>query len=93
MIDAVLDLPPEKRGAYMDHVSDGDPALRSDLERMLHESTLGDSLIDRAAAERFALLFEDLAGRVPDVLGDRIAEKGPDSRQDPTQKDHAQREM
>ena len=72
MIDAVLDLPPEKRGAYMDHVSDGDPALRSDLERMLHESTLGDSLIDRAAAERFALLFEDLAGRVPDVLGDRF---------------------
>ncbi|HEX6573384.1 MAG TPA: protein kinase [Gemmatimonadaceae bacterium] len=72
IIDAVLDLPPEKRPAYIDQVSDGDPALKADLERMLHESSIGDSLIDRAAAERFALLFEEVTGKLPDVLGDRF---------------------
>jgi serine/threonine-protein kinase len=72
LIDAALDLSPEERGRYIETVSAEDPALQADLERMLAECEKGDSLIDRAAAERFALLLEDAPRDLPAVPGDRF---------------------
>ena len=45
--------------------------MRAELERLLAECERGDSLIDRAATERFALLLED-GQELPRVLGDRF---------------------
>lgn len=69
-IDALLDLPLEERAAYMHRVSGDDLQMRGDLERLLAETRRGDSLIDRAATERFSLLLEDNRD-LPPVLGDR----------------------
>lgn len=72
LVDAALDLKPEDRDAYIERVSAGNPSLRSDLKRLIAESGRGDSLIDRAAAERFALLFDEESEKLPPVLSDRF---------------------
>ncbi|HUQ20594.1 MAG TPA: protein kinase [Gemmatimonadaceae bacterium] len=69
-IDSALDLPAGQRAEYIEQVCAGDPELRGELERLLAECERGDSLIDRAATERFSLLLEDRRP-MPRVLGDR----------------------
>src|SRR5512140_872234 len=72
LIDAALELSLEERRRYIETVCADDPSLRADLERLLAECEKSDSLIDRAAAERFALLLEDAPQDLPTVLGDRF---------------------
>jgi serine/threonine protein kinase/Flp pilus assembly protein TadD len=71
LLDAALDLPPEQRDAFVSVASAGDPALRADLERLLAESARADTLLDRAAGERFALLLEEAIQELSDALADR----------------------
>ncbi|HZJ01974.1 MAG TPA: protein kinase, partial [Gemmatimonadaceae bacterium] len=72
LVDAALDLQSEARQAYIERVSAGDSSLRSDLEHLIAECNRGDSLIDRAAAERFALLFDEESEKFPANLSDRF---------------------
>jgi serine/threonine-protein kinase len=72
LIDAAFELSPEERSRYIETVCADDPDLRADLERLLAEFEKSDSLIDRAATERFALLLEDTAQDLPAILGDRF---------------------
>lgn len=70
-IDAALDLEADQRPAYLERACAGDPQMRAQLEQLLADCERNDTLIDRAAAERFALLLEE--GReLPRVLGDRF---------------------
>ncbi len=72
LIDAALALTSEERPAYIERTCTGDPQLRAELDRLLAECERGDSLIDRAAAERFSILLAEDVERVPEVLGDRF---------------------
>jgi len=72
LIDAALELSSEERSRYIEMVCADDPALKADLERLLAECEKGDSLIDRAATERFALLLEEVPQDLPALLGDRF---------------------
>ncbi|MEO5589567.1 MAG: hypothetical protein ABIS03_08280, partial [Gemmatimonadaceae bacterium] len=72
LIDAALDLAPDKRADYLETTCTGDSQLRAELERLLAESERGDTLIDRAAAERFFLLLDEDPRELPRVLGDRF---------------------
>ncbi len=72
LIDQALELDTNERLAYVDSVSEGDPQLRADLTRLLSKTELGGSLLDRAAAERFALLLVEADERMPRTIGDRF---------------------
>jgi serine/threonine protein kinase/tetratricopeptide (TPR) repeat protein len=72
LLDAALDLSADERPFYIERIAADDPDLRSDLERLLSEWAPGDSLIDSAAAERFALLLDDNLPPLPGVLNDRF---------------------
>jgi serine/threonine-protein kinase len=72
LIDAVFELPPEERSSYVERVCADDPSLKVDLERFLAECEKGDSLIDRAVTERFAILLDDAPQDLPAILGDRF---------------------
>src|SRR4029079_3966317 len=71
-LDAALDQSPEERSRYIERVAENDPGLRADLERLLYECSRNDSLIDRGAAERFALLFDEKVAELRGVLGERF---------------------
>ena len=58
LIDAVLDLAPDRRPAFYDEVAATDPELRAELERLVERSGEDDALFSTAAAERLALLFD-----------------------------------
>ena len=58
-VDAMLELPPAERGAYVAAMTARDSELGSELKRLLDQSDRADSLLDVAAAERFSLLFDD----------------------------------
>ncbi|HKY98763.1 MAG TPA: protein kinase [Gemmatimonadaceae bacterium] len=72
LLDAVLDQSADERERYIEQISEHDPALRADLERLLYECSRNDSLIDRGAAERFALLLDESVSEMPAVLADRF---------------------
>ena len=60
-----LDLPPNERAAFLDHLSDEDAALRPQIERMLAADTEEDGLLENASAGGVAGLLieaEDQAG-------------------------------
>lgn len=65
LIDAALDLAPERRPAFYDEVAANDPELRADLERLVARSNGDDALFSTAGAERFAQLFD---GRLPPTI-------------------------
>ena len=65
LIDEALELDTNERLAYVESVSEGDPELRADLTRLLSKSEGGASLLDRAAAERFALLLAEADEQMP----------------------------
>lgn len=57
IVDAALDLAPDRRSAYLDRVCAGDPVLRADVEAVLAGAEA--SLLDTPAAELGASMFRD----------------------------------
>ena len=70
LVDAALDLAPDRRAAFYDEVTANDPELRAELERLVGRSGDDDELFSSAAAERFALLLDgtQAPSLVTDVL-------------------------
>ena len=68
LIDAALDLTPDRRSAFYDQVTANDPGLRAELERLVGRSCDDDDLFSSGAAERFALLLDGT--RVPGLATD-----------------------
>src|SRR4030095_14115234 len=58
LVDAALDLAPDRRPAFYADVAAKDPELRAELERLVGRSGDDDELFSSAAAERFALLLD-----------------------------------
>ena len=58
LIDAALDLDPADRRAYCARIASGDATLGADLEQLIAHAERRDSLLDAAAVDRFALLFD-----------------------------------
>jgi serine/threonine-protein kinase len=58
LVDALLDTPPERRGALFAKVSGGDPARQEELERLVAACERTYPLLDQPAAERFAALVD-----------------------------------
>ena len=56
LVDAALELPPERRQAYIEAIAASDSTLAAALEHLIGLATRGDSLFEAAAAERSALL-------------------------------------
>jgi len=72
LIDAALDLEPDRRPAFYDEVAANDPALRADLERLVGRSGDDDAMLSPASAERFALLFD--GQRAPNLVADILSQ-------------------
>ena len=68
LIDAALDLAPDRRQAFYDEVTSNDPGLRAELERLVERSGDDDELFSTGAAERFARLFDGT--RAPTLVMD-----------------------
>jgi hypothetical protein len=64
LIDAALDLPPERRDAYFDRASNGDRAFRAQLARLVAACERDDALLDASVGERFASLLEETPPRI-----------------------------
>ena len=58
LVDAALDLAPDRRPVFYDEIAANDPELRADLERLVGRSGDDDALFSSAAAERFARLLD-----------------------------------
>ncbi|HEU4747379.1 MAG TPA: hypothetical protein VFS56_02680, partial [Gemmatimonadaceae bacterium] len=71
LVDALLDAAPGRRPALIEELSAGDPARRSELERLLAECEVEPAMFRRPAAERFATLFNDDSARFPEALAAR----------------------
>jgi serine/threonine-protein kinase len=75
ILDAALDLSPEERPALIRSASQGDDALRVDLEQMLSECVTPVASLDTELQECFAALLDDEAVAVtalPPVLAERF---------------------
>jgi serine/threonine protein kinase/tetratricopeptide (TPR) repeat protein/TolB-like protein len=59
LLDAALELPLERRPAFLDDACGGDVALRSELVVLLDECTQDDTGLGLLAVERFASLLDD----------------------------------
>ena len=70
LIDAALDLAPDRRPAFYDEVAANDLELRAELERLVARSSDQDDLFASAGAERFARLFDGspAPGLTTDIL-------------------------
>jgi Tol biopolymer transport system component/tRNA A-37 threonylcarbamoyl transferase component Bud32 len=71
LVDALLDAPPDRRGALIDHMSGGDSARRAKLERVRDDCERDPALLSRPAAEQFAGLFGDASAEFPPSLAAR----------------------
>ena len=71
LIDALLDTPPERRAALIEGLSNGDPARRAEIERVLAECEHELPILTRPATERFAALIEPGAPTFPAELAER----------------------
>jgi Tol biopolymer transport system component len=71
LIDAVLDTAPDQRAALVAALSHGDPARRSELERLVAQCEREPALLSQPAAECFAGLLEDDLASFPDALAAR----------------------
>ncbi len=59
LVDAALELRPADRRGYCARIASSDARLGADLARLIAFAVRGDSLLDAAAADRFARLFDD----------------------------------
>src|SRR2546427_12741649 len=69
IFDAVIELPPERRAAYLQEASAGDDALRQRVEALLRAHESAESFMDGPAA---APRVEPLAAKASEQPGDRI---------------------
>ena len=73
-VDALLDLPPADRWTYCAALEARDETLGSELSRLAGHCEGRDALLDAAAVERFAILFDEedraLRDQVQSSLGD-----------------------
>jgi len=65
LVDAALDLPAEEREHYCNRIAADDPALGTELRRLIGRLDGRDGLLSAAALERFALLSEDGTAQSP----------------------------
>ncbi|MEM8997017.1 MAG: serine/threonine-protein kinase, partial [Acidobacteriota bacterium] len=59
-LDAALELPSDRRGAFLGQVGERDPELRRQLERLLRRADHGRSTLDRGAAALLEPVTEEL---------------------------------
>jgi TolB-like protein len=71
LLDAALELDPEKRPDFLDAAGVQDPSLREELRALLASCELGESILAMPAAVRFAPLLAHEADEMPTLLGDR----------------------
>jgi len=71
LVDTLLDTPPDRRGALIDELSEGDAGRRAELERLLHECEHEPALLHHSAPDLFAALFEDDIVQFPSSLAGR----------------------
>ena len=72
LIDAVLDVAPERREALIRELSAGDSGREGELRKLVSECERGMPLLDRGAAVRFdALANEETDSLLPEVVADR----------------------
>ena len=71
LVDALLDTPPERRGALFAKVSGGDPARQEELERLVAACERTYPLLDQPAAERFAALVDTNPLQPEQIVADR----------------------
>jgi Tol biopolymer transport system component/tRNA A-37 threonylcarbamoyl transferase component Bud32 len=71
LVDALLDAPPDRRAALLDHMSGGDAVRRAKLERIRGDCERDPPLLSRPAAEQFAGLFDDISAGFPPSLAAR----------------------
>ena len=60
MLDQALDLPPERRSAFLDRVCAGEPRLRSEVEALLKAEAASSEYFERVSASA-ASVFQDAA--------------------------------
>ncbi|HEX2250310.1 MAG TPA: protein kinase [Gemmatimonadales bacterium] len=66
LLDAALDLEPDRRAAFLNAACDSDPALRAEVERLLRSCERAEGLLPKPAAEACAsLLASFTADEVP----------------------------
>ncbi len=70
LIDAAVELAPERRRAFVRDSCGGDQTLEAELEHLLAQYERHDSQFDQPAVERFSSLLDDDAA-LPNVLLDR----------------------
>ena len=68
LIDAALDVPPERRRAFLSDACAGDAALQADAELLLGYHDRRDVLFDGSIGERFGDLFDNRIASVPEIL-------------------------
>jgi serine/threonine-protein kinase len=71
LLDAAVELPPERRATFVDDACSADSMLRAELVQLLEEYDRHDTLLERPAAERFATLLDQAPMRLPDLLDGR----------------------
>src|SRR5438094_180810 len=71
LLDAVLELAPSERPAYLDKHCRGDAALRADLRSLLAACELGTTILAMPAVVTYAPLLADEAAEMPRLLGNR----------------------
>jgi serine/threonine protein kinase len=75
LIDALLEVEPERREARIRELAGGDPDRRAQLEALLEECEQESELLDSHASERFSALLEDDLVDFPDALAERYEVK------------------
>jgi serine/threonine-protein kinase len=71
LLDAVLELEPAQRPAFLDKACRGDASLRADLRSLLAACELGTTILGTPAAITYAPLLADDATPMPRLLGNR----------------------
>ena len=71
LVDAVLDVAPNRRRNLIAELAGGDAARRAELERLVAECERASPLLERPAAERFAALLDNPPPQLPEILADR----------------------
>ena len=72
LVDAVLDAPPEQRSSVLAALSESNPQLRAEVERLVDECERAVPMLDRPVADGFSQLLIDRGNAaIPEILGGR----------------------
>jgi len=72
LLDRALDLAPGDRAAFLKQVCPGDPALRAEVERLLHDAESGDSFLEEPVSTYAAPLVARVAQPHAVVPGEHL---------------------